>query len=57
MSAQIEAVRFLGELLAEDGKAFWKDGVVCTTVSDASGLTLFRLDLTAIPSASRGGGR
>lgn len=45
--AQIEAVKALGELLADDGSEFWKDEAVTMTVSDEKGTALFRLDLSA----------
>lgn len=46
--AQIEAIKTLGELLREDGSEFWRDQEVSMTVSDAEGLVLFRLDLSAV---------
>lgn len=47
-AAQIEAVRYLGELLRDDGAEFWKDELATMTVSDDQGLCLFRLDLSAV---------
>ena len=52
--AQIQAVRTLGELLSHDGSEFWKDEPVTMTVSDGSGLVLFRLDLSALKAAAMG---
>ena len=46
--AQVEAIRTLGELLSEDGSQFWVAEDVSMTVSDVDGLTLFRLDLSAV---------
>ena len=54
--AQIEAVHFLGELL-KDGSALWQHEQISVTVSDRSGLSLFRLDLSATRSASLPRGR
>lgn len=47
-TAQVEAVKTIGELLAQDGPAFWSREAASMTVSDENGLTLFRLDLTAV---------
>lgn len=52
--AQIQAVKTLGELLSHDGSEFWKDEPVTMTVSDGSGLVLFRLDLSALKVAAMG---
>lgn len=46
--AQVEAIRTLGELLSEDGSQFWVSEEVSMTVSDAEGLVLFCLDLSAV---------
>lgn len=50
--AQVEAVRTLGELLSEDGSQFWLSEEVSMTVSDADGLSLFRLDLGSVKAPS-----
>ena len=47
-AAQVEAVRALGELLTDDGPAFWDGEHVTMTVSDGAGLVLFRLDLSTV---------
>ncbi|NJC42435.1 putative secreted protein [Brevundimonas alba] len=51
-AAQIAAVKYLGELLSDDGDEFWKEEMVTMTVSDNRGLCLFRLDLSAVRSSS-----
>jgi hypothetical protein len=45
-AAQIAAVRHLGELLEDDGAAFWKEEVVTLTALDETRLPLFRLELS-----------
>ncbi len=55
--ARIEAVRFLGELLRDDGAEFWEQDAVAMTVSDEAGLVLFRLDLSATAAPVTSGGR
>lgn len=47
-SAQVAAIRTLGELLADDGAEFWANEGVSMTVSDENGLVLFRLDPSAV---------
>lgn len=47
-AAQIQAVQTIGEMLAQDGEAFWSHEAVSMTVSDENGLVLFRLDLAAV---------
>lgn len=41
-------MRFPGELLAHDGKEFWKEDTVFMTVAQEDGLTLFQLNLLAV---------
>jgi hypothetical protein len=41
-SAQVAAIRTLGELLADDGAEFWANEGVLMTVFDENGLMLFR---------------
>lgn len=50
--AKIEAVRTLGELLSDDGPQFWESHAVEMTVSDETGLILFRLCLAASESST-----
>lgn len=52
--AQIQAVKALGELLADDGAEFWKDEPVTMTVSNGNGLVLFQLDLSAMKAPAMG---
>lgn len=52
--AQVQAVKALGELLADDGSEFWKEEPVTMTVSDGSGRLLFRLDLSALKAPALG---
>ena len=56
-AAQIQAVKYLGELLSKDGPQLWLDDGTCLTVSDNDGLCLFRLDLAVIRSPSLPEGR
>lgn len=53
--AKIEAVRYLGELLAQDGAEFWEQEEVSLTVCDSTGLVLFRLCLFGTTAAAAGG--
>lgn len=46
-AAQLEAVKTIGELLAQDGPEFWNREAASMSVSDENGLILFRLDLSA----------
>jgi hypothetical protein len=46
-AAQIEAVRYLGDLLKSEAGSFWDQEMIRVTVSNEAGLTLFILDLTA----------
>ena len=50
--AQIQAVKTLGELLADDGTEFWKEEAVTMTVSDEKGIVLFRLHLSALKATA-----
>ncbi|KIC55169.1 hypothetical protein RM53_15460 [Brevundimonas nasdae] len=52
--AKIEAVRTLGELLSDDGPEFWVSHAVEMTVSNGTGLNLFRLKLVATDCALAG---
>ncbi|HZV85442.1 MAG TPA: hypothetical protein VFF48_10700 [Brevundimonas sp.] len=47
LDAQIEAVRFLGEMLREQPARFWVRRDASITVADEDGSVLFRLDLAA----------
>ncbi len=51
-AAKIEDVKALGELLTDDGPAFWNQEELTMTVSDASGLILFTLNLAAVKAAA-----
>jgi hypothetical protein len=46
--ARVEAVRYLGELLKDDGLEFWITRQAAMTVSDEAGRRLFVLHLTAM---------
>ena len=46
-AAQIEAVRALGELLADNGAEFWSAGDLTMSVADDAGVVLFTLNLSA----------
>ena len=49
-AARREAARALGEILKERSDEFWTDGVLRMRVTDADGLTLFLLEVTATAS-------
>lgn len=51
-SAQIEAVRFAGELLSEGAAKFWSGDVWMLRVTDDTDLTLFELTFSATLSAA-----
>ena len=46
-TAQIEAVRLLGELLRDEPRGFWNERAMKVVVTDEAGLILFVLDLSA----------
>ncbi|MGZ3404684.1 MAG: DUF6894 family protein [Phenylobacterium sp.] len=51
-AARAEAIRALGQLVAERHEEFWQDGAFRMLVTDGSGLTLIVLDLVATVSPS-----
>lgn len=56
-AARIEAARVMGEILRDRAVGFWDHRALKLTVTDAAGLVLFALDLSAIeapaPASSR----
>ena len=54
-AARNEGVAVLGQMIQEDPEAFWKSGSFKLTITDAAGLDLCVLDLSAVvsPVASR----
>jgi len=52
--ARREAARVLGEMLKEQPDAFWADGGLTLTVTDARGLALFTLDVSATVAPAAG---
>ncbi|HEY8005168.1 MAG TPA: hypothetical protein VIE16_13120 [Phenylobacterium sp.] len=49
-AARYEAVKAVGQLVNERPEAFWRDCMFRMTVTNADGLTLFILDLSAVIS-------
>lgn len=45
-AARDQAVIYLGEILKDEDGRFWDEPDLCITVQDATGLTLFILDVT-----------
>lgn len=54
-AARDQAVIYLGELLKDEDGRFWEEPELNITVQDATGLTLFSLDVTgrSAPAVSR----
>lgn len=52
LHARTAAVIFLTEVLRDLGDVFWSKPNVAITVSDESGLTLYRLDATGTEAAA-----
>jgi hypothetical protein len=53
-AARREAARALGEMLKERADEFWSDGLLRMAVSDADGLTLFLVEVTATTAPAVG---
>jgi hypothetical protein len=51
-AAQIEAARMMGQLLNEQPREFWAGGGLQMTVTNASGLILFVVDVEGVTSPS-----
>ncbi|MGH6963684.1 MAG: DUF6894 family protein [Phenylobacterium sp.] len=51
-AARNEAVVILAEVLKDDPEEFWKDRSFKLTVTDARGLTLYILDVSAVASSA-----
>jgi hypothetical protein len=49
-AARYEAVKAVGQLVNEHPEDFWRDRTFRMTVTNAEGLTLFILDLSAVVS-------
>jgi hypothetical protein len=56
-TARIEAVRLLGEVLKDKAGEFWDEQWMTLTITNAAGLILFVLDVSAIESAAAGRSR
>lgn len=52
--AKEQAVRTIGEMLRDDAASVWADRGATMTVSDASDLMLFRIDINTINAPALG---